>query len=220
MFGGRLPSTSRRVDRGLLLVPYPPIYSPRRYIKQLSGEFFVPVRAPQRLPDDQRFHLFKRQSEGDVQHILGRVVFDGDVPKLKPIQIKTEAAKGCCTDGSTVDNTDRSLMVSTAGGIANVVVTLTVPGATAAIPEGKVSLDQAKCRFEPHVSVVPIGATISFVNSDSVSHNVHTYSTIHATLNKTIAAGGSLDLKAEGAESITIGCDIHPWMKSYAVVRQ
>ncbi|MDP6369205.1 MAG: hypothetical protein QF615_06320, partial [Planctomycetota bacterium] len=150
--------------------------------------------------------------------LVGRVVYDGIVPTLKPLVIKPDAAKGCCTDGSTVDSTDRSLIVSSGGGIQNVVVTLTVPGVSAAAPVGKHPMDQLKCRFEPHVSVVPVGTTLSFINSDTVSHNVHTYSTKNDGQNKTIAAGGFYDMRVDKAEAITIGCDIHPWMKSYAVV--
>ena len=150
--------------------------------------------------------------------LVGRVVYDGIAPTLKPLVIKPDAAKGCCTDGSTVDSTDRSLIVSSGGGIQNVVVTLTVPGVSASAPVGKHPMDQLKCRFEPHVSVVPVGTTLSFINSDTVSHNVHTYSTKNDGQNKTIAAGGSYDMRVDKAEAITIGCDIHPWMKSYAVV--
>jgi cytochrome c2/plastocyanin len=150
--------------------------------------------------------------------LVGRVVYDGVPPSMKPLVITPDQAKGCCTDGSTVDNTDRSLMVSAGGGIQYVVVTLTVPGASAPAPVDKHALDQAKCRFEPHVSVVPVGTTLSFTNSDTVSHNIHTYSIKNDGQNKTIAAGGSYDMKVDKAEAITIGCDIHPWMKSYAVV--
>ena len=150
--------------------------------------------------------------------LVGRVVFDGDAPKVKPLKIKADQAGGCCTDGATVDDTDRSLLVSANGGIANVVVTLTVEGTTATAPTGKVIMDQASCRFEPHISVMPVGSTISFTNSDAVSHNVHTFSTKNDSLNKTVASGGSMDLKVGKAEPIKIACDIHPWMTSYAVV--
>ncbi|MDA0948985.1 MAG: carboxypeptidase regulatory-like domain-containing protein, partial [Planctomycetota bacterium] len=150
--------------------------------------------------------------------LAGRIVLDGDRPEVKALNIKAEQAAGCCEAGDSVDSTDRSLMISAAGGIANVVVTIEVDGASAAIPTEPILMDQAKCRFEPHVSVVPVGAKIAFGNSDAVSHNIHTYATKNGSLNKTVAAGGSLEMTAEKAEPIKVACDIHPWMLSWAYV--
>ena len=66
--------------------------------------------------------------------LSGRIVLDGDRPEVKALNIKSEQAAGCCADGESVDSTDRSLMVGASGGIANVVVTIEVDGATAPMP--------------------------------------------------------------------------------------
>lgn len=153
-----------------------------------------------------------------VGKVHGKIIFDGKVPEAKPLKIKADQAKGCCAEGDSVDTQDRSLMVGVDKGIANVVITLTVAGAKVEVSKEPVELDQAQCRFEPHVSIVPVGTTIRFTNSDGVSHNVHTYSIKNDPLNKTVAANGKLDMKVAKAESIKIACDIHPWMSSYAVV--
>ena len=150
--------------------------------------------------------------------VHGRIVFDGKVEAPKPLKIKADQAKGCCADGSVVDPVNRSLLIGADKGIANVVITLTVAGAKVEVSKEPVELDQAQCRFEPHVSIVPVGTTIRFTNSDGVPHNVHTYSIKNDPLNKTVAANGKLDMKVAKAESIKIACDFHPWMSSYAVV--
>lgn len=150
--------------------------------------------------------------------VHGKIVFDGKTPETKPLTIKDDQAKGCCADGSKVDSTDRTMVVSKEGAIANVVVTLTVADAKVELPKEPIVMDQQKCRFEPHIAMVPTGATIAFLNSDSVSHNVHTYSVKNDPLNKTVAAGSKLEMKAEKAEAIKVACDIHPWMLSYAYV--
>ena len=137
-------------------------------------------------------------------------MFDGDVPETKPLTIKDDQAKGCCADGEKVDSTDRTMLVSKDGAIANVVVTLTVADAKVELPKEPIVMDQSKCRFEPHIAMVPAGATIAFLNSDSVSHNVHTYSVKNDPLNKTVAAGSKLEMKAEKEEAIKVACDIHP----------
>lgn len=152
--------------------------------------------------------------------VSGTVIFDGEAPKAKALPIKEAQTVGCCAPGAKVDDGDRALMISKDGGIANVVITLTVDGANVALPSEPVQLDQQGCRFEPHLSVVHVGTTVSYKNSDTISHNIHTYALKNEGLNKTVAAGGKLDQKLEKAEAVRVACDIHPWMESYVYVTE
>jgi plastocyanin len=148
----------------------------------------------------------------------GKAAFKGDKPEVKPMDIDPEKATGCVPEGSVVDPTDRSLLISEEGGIANVVITVEVDGAELQVPEAPFEMDQTKCRFEPHVVVIPAGATVEFVNSDQTSHNVHTYPKKNDAMNKTIAVGSKETQKFDKTDEIEVKCDIHPWMKSYLVV--
>ena len=148
----------------------------------------------------------------------GKASFKGDKPEAKPLDIDPEKATGCVPEGSSVDTTDRSLLISEDGGIANVVITVAVDGAELKVPEKPFEMDQTQCRFEPHVVVIPAGAKVEYVNSDSVSHNVHTYPKKNDAMNKTIAAGSKEEQVYEKTDQIEIKCDIHPWMNSYLVV--
>jgi plastocyanin len=150
--------------------------------------------------------------------ITGKIVFDGKLPEVKPLAIKAEQAKGCCADDETVSDVDRSLVVDKDGGIAYVVVTLEVAGEERDVEELVTELDQRKCRFEPHVVVVPAGSSIAYANSDSISHNIHTYAIKNESLNKAVPAGTNLKQKLEKPEAVKIACDIHPWMTSYVYV--
>ncbi|MEM7516488.1 MAG: carboxypeptidase regulatory-like domain-containing protein [Planctomycetota bacterium] len=150
--------------------------------------------------------------------VTGSVTFEGDKPKMDPLAINADAAKGCAEEGHEVDPTDRSLMLSEKGGIANAVVTVSVKGAEVKVPEEPVVLDQKACRYEPHVLVLPVGATVRYGNSDTVSHNVHTYAGRNESLNKTVAPGSKEEQKLEKKDNIEVKCDIHPWMNSYIVV--
>ena len=152
--------------------------------------------------------------------VTGTVMFEGEVPKAKALSIKEEQSAGCCAPGVKLDDGARSLMISKDGGIANVVITLTVDGAKVELPSEPVEIDQVGCRFEPHLSVVHVGTTVRYKNSDTISHNVHTYALKNEGLNKTVAAGGKLDQKLEKAEAVRIACDIHPWMESYVFVTE
>lgn len=147
----------------------------------------------------------------------GKVVFEGEKPELKPLVIDAEKAKGCVKEGS-VDATNQTLLIDKDGGIANVVVTVTVAGATVKAPEKPFELDQKSCRFEPHVSIVPVGTTVEFRNSDSVSHNVHTYAGKNEGMNKMIGAGAAETQKLDKEDRIEIKCDIHGWMNSFLIV--
>lgn len=149
--------------------------------------------------------------------VKGRVVFDGKRPEIKPLQITEQQAKGC-TDGAAVDPTDRSLLLSKEGGIQYAVVTIDVDDAKVKVPEEPIELDQIQCRYEPHVILIPVGATVLYKNSDKVSHNVHTYAVKNTPFNKTIAPDGEERQKLDKAEAIKVACDIHPWMACYMFV--
>lgn len=148
----------------------------------------------------------------------GKIVFGGEEkPEVKPLTISEQQEKGC-VDGGTTDKTNRSLLIDKNGGIANAVITIDVDGAELKLPEKPIELDQIACRYEPHVLLVPAGVTVEYKNSDTISHNVHTYSTKNPAFNKTIAAGASETQKLEKSESIEVKCDIHPWMSCYVFV--
>ncbi len=148
----------------------------------------------------------------------GRIVFDGEVPKQAPLTITDEQSAGCTSDGAKVDAVSRKLLVGKDKGIANCVVTIAVEGKELRVPKAPIEMDQTACRFEPHVSIIPAGATVKYVNSDSVSHNVHTFATKNKSFNNTIPAGASQEQKLDKAEAVEIKCDIHPWMNAYMFV--
>ena len=148
----------------------------------------------------------------------GKVVFDGDPPEIKPLSITEKQAEGCCPAGVEMDTTDPSLLIGKGNGIQNVVVTIEVKGAETKPMDKPVEIDQKMCHFEPHIRVMTIGSTVEFLNSDQVSHNVHTYPAKNDPLNKTIAPGGRESQVLEKTDKVKIACDIHPWMSGYLFV--
>ena len=150
--------------------------------------------------------------------VKGKIEFEGERPELKPLEVSEKQSEGCCPPGQEVDKTDRSILIDENGGIADVVLTVTVEGAEAKMPEKPIAIDQKFCRFEPHVTVAPAGADLVFLNSDEVTHNIHVYAMKNETPNQAVAAGKELAMKAAKAEAIKVQCDLHPWMSSYVVV--
>jgi plastocyanin len=151
--------------------------------------------------------------------IAGKATFDGERPEAKPdFAPKEEELKGCHHDGHAMNMKDPSLLLDEHGGIANVVVMVTVEGVEVQPRADPVVLDQMSCVFEPHVQVVRVGETVQFKNSDATNHNIHTYAKKNKSINNNVAGGSTLDMLVDKEEVISVKCDIHPWMSSYAIV--
>lgn len=151
--------------------------------------------------------------------VTGKILFDGkERPKVEEFKITEEQAKGCTSSGSAVDPTSRTYVISAAGGIKNCVIEISVKGAELVVPDKPIDLDQAACRYEPHVTLVAAGTTVDFLNSDSISHNVHTSSTRNTPFNKLIPAGSKHTQKMAKPEVVEVNCDVHPWMNSWIYV--
>jgi plastocyanin len=149
----------------------------------------------------------------------GRVVFDGEKPEPRTLEIAEDKAKGCAKPGEAVDKTDRSLLIGKELGIKNVVVSIAVKDAKVKVPEKPVQLDQVACVFDPHVILLPVGASVEFLNSDTISHNVRTLARKHEGLNRTVAPGGKeSQLLDQGPDKIEVKCDFHPWMNAWLFV--
>jgi plastocyanin len=157
---------------------------------------------------------------GPEGKLAGKVRFEGERPEKKPLTVEPKLATGCCPEGEKVDAADPRLLIAEDGGLANVVVTIDVPGAKLAVPEKPFEIDQKKCVFEPHVLVVPAGSTVVFKNSDGVTHNVHTYSQKIEQINKTTAPGGKEELLLTRGDRVQVVCDYHPWMSSQIYVSE
>ncbi len=89
-------------------------------------------------------------------------------------------------------------------------------------PTAKPVIDQAKMTFAPHVTVVQVGTTVEFLNSDPVGHNVYWPS---VSGNKKLAHNLGTWPKGEkkafqfndvGVASLL--CNVHPEMNGYIVV--
>lgn len=147
----------------------------------------------------------------------GQVMWVGNAPGPRTLEIGAEASKGC-HEGGPVDAIDRGLLIDILGGVANVVIEVEVAGAAAEVGEAPYVMDQKGCRYEPHVLVVPAGGTVEYRNSDSVGHNVHTYARRNDSMNKTVAANGSETQVYGKTDQVEVKCDIHPWMQAWVIV--
>lgn len=167
-------------------------------------------------------------AEGEWGTLKGRFVFDGAPPVPKKLDVSKEAF---CTKCDVVGE---ELVVDPSNkGVANVVVFLkTKKGEKIKIhpdfekPEVKnaeLLIDNKGCRFEPHVAIARVGQPVVVKNSDPVSHNSNIASVTrqNPAFNQIIPAEGTAKYTFKAAENfpVTVSCNIHPWMKSYVIVR-
>jgi hypothetical protein len=82
-------------------------------------------------------------------------------------------------------------------------------------------LDNEQCRFEPHVLAIRTTQPLTVKNSDTVAHNTKVDTFVNAQINPLIPAGEaqSFDFSQEENVPSPVGCNIHPWMRAYVLVR-
>lgn len=150
--------------------------------------------------------------------VTGKVLFDGKRPEPRSLPASPEQTKGCCPEGKSVDATDPRLVIDAKNGLANVLVTITLPDTKCEPSKTPIVVDQRSCVFEPHCVIVPAGSKVVFKNSDLVNHNVRVIAQKNDSSNDAVAPGAEKTYVFERPDKITIGCDYHPWMSAVLMV--
>lgn len=97
-----------------------------------------------------------------------------------------------------------------------------IAGKTFPTPEKHFIMDQKAVLFQPHVLVVPVGATVDFQNSDSVAHNVF-WPNIAGNKKEshnlgTWPKGQVRNFKFEKPGVVPLLCNVHPEMSGFIIV--
>ena len=105
--------------------------------------------------------------------ITGNVKWQGPVPHLIPAEINKDP-QVCDPSGQKHRDLER-LLLGPSGGVANTVVFLRniTRGKAMDLPEARRILNQKNCRYEPHILLVPLDATLTVKSSDPLLHTVH-----------------------------------------------
>jgi plastocyanin len=104
-------------------------------------------------------------------------------------------------------------------GIAATVVTLrsTDPSRPVAKPTAAV-MDQMDRQFVPHVLVIPVGSQVIFPNSDTVSHQVYSFSPANKFQLPLYRGKPYPPVPFAHEGLVTLGCNIHDQMRAYVYV--
>jgi hypothetical protein len=147
-------------------------------------------------------------------NISGSVKWAGPVPRLASFPI-TKDPQVCDPDSHKREDLER-LIVGPQGGVANTVVYLKniSSGKAMDIPEARRFLDQKRCRYEPHILLVPQNQVLQMKSSDPVLHTVHMdgaatfnlpFPFVDRTIQRTMPNTGLVNLKCNGG---------HVWMNA------
>jgi plastocyanin len=97
-----------------------------------------------------------------------------------------------------------------------------VPAKTFPAPEKHFVMDQKQLLFQPHVIVVAVGATVEFLNSDTVQHNIFWPA---VSGNKKMShnmgtwpKGETRNFKFDAPGVVPLLCNVHPEMSGYIIV--
>ncbi len=150
--------------------------------------------------------------------VAGKVVFDGQAPRLKPVSM--DADPGCAAkhDGPVAPE---SLVLGEDQSLGNVFVQVTnAPAGTYPPPAEAAVVDQNGCLYEPHVLGILAGQTLLFRNSDGLLHNVHGLPKENREFNMGMPpAVTESEMTLKRPEPVfPIKCDVHPWMRTYVAV--
>jgi hypothetical protein len=105
--------------------------------------------------------------------VSGTVKWSGPVPRNLAFPV-TKDTQICDPDSKKTADLER-LVVGPDGGVANTIVYLknVTTGKALELPVQRRHLDQKRCRYIPHILLVPRNEAVSMVSSDPTLHTVH-----------------------------------------------
>ena len=100
--------------------------------------------------------------------------------------------------------------------LADAVVTVQAVGRKLPPPEPvRAVMDQMHRMFVPEVIVIPVGSTVAFPNSDSVSHQIYSFSPAKRFQLPLYRGKPYEPVLFDQPGVVILGCNIHDWMIGY-----
>lgn len=155
---------------------------------------------------------YKAMAVNNGGTISGVVKFEGDIPEKKALEITKDQAV-CDVDKKF----DESLVVGEGNALKNTIVYLIDIAQGKDFDEAakKPEIDQKGCQFNPHVQIIPLGARLTMLNNDKVTHNVHIFNQVNKEINKQ-QTKQVRKMRVKAAKKVEgpvqVKCDIHGWM--------
>lgn len=121
--------------------------------------------------------------------------------------------------GAALQASPLNVTVTSAGQpVADAVVTLIPVGKAAQTSPVEAVMDQVNSEFAPRLLVVPRGSRVRFPNSDRIRHQVYSFSPAKRFELPLYTGTPPAPVVFDTSGIVTVGCNIHDWMKGYIVV--
>lgn len=147
----------------------------------------------------------------DGATISGKVIYQGAVPTRKIIPTKDQDVCGGIRDEARV-------VVGPDKGVHGAFVYLqdVAKGKAWAQAVDPYELDNKKCKFWPHVQVIPVKSELEIINSDPVLHNTHGFLGRRTVFNVALPDQGMrIKKRLRRPGIVRVECDAHGWMLSW-----
>jgi plastocyanin len=103
--------------------------------------------------------------------------------------------------------------------VRDAVVTLhPAGGAARPMQGGRFTVSQKNLQFHPFLTIVPVGADVSFPNFDPTKHHVYSFSAAKKFELKLFARDQSRTVHFDNPGVVALGCNIHDQMSAFIVV--
>jgi plastocyanin len=104
--------------------------------------------------------------------------------------------------------------------VRDAVVTLRPAAGAARAPKagGRFVVSQKDLKFQPFMTIVPVGSNVSFPNLDPTKHHVYSFSPAKKFELKLFAKDQSRTVNFDRPGVVALGCNIHDQMSAYIVV--
>lgn len=104
--------------------------------------------------------------------------------------------------------------------VRDAVVTLYPAGSASRLAHagGRFTVSQQNLQFHPFVTIVPVGADVSFPNLDPTKHHVYSFSPAKKFELKLFAKDQSRTVHFDKPGVVALGCNIHDQMSAFIVV--
>jgi hypothetical protein len=175
---------------------------------------FAIALAPEGSAGQSGYQVISVQDGGTIK---GTVKWQGAVPRLVASEINKDP-QICDPQGVKRRDLGR-LEVSPNNGVANTVVFLRniTRGKAMDLPASRRFLNQKTCRYEPHILLVPMGATLTVKSSDPLLHTVQMSGSADYNLPFT-SEGQEIERPMIREGTVDLRCNVHVWMNGEMIV--
>src|SRR5208337_1788223 len=184
-----------------------------KYLLRLLA-LLVIVLAPKLSASQTDYQVVSVENGGSIK---GTVKWSGPLPHLVASEINKDQ-QVCDPLGQKHRDLER-LLVAPNGGVANTVVFLRniTRGKAMDLPAPRRFLNQKNCRYEPHILLVPLQATLTVRDSDPLLHTVQMTGSADYNL-PFVLAGQEATRPMTREGKVSLRCNVHVWMNGEMMV--